>query len=440
MLNAITILLLISVNCFALTGEVSLGGGQSNQPQEQENPAASQKKITVTSVGESPTAAEKQAITDAVRQAVGAYIDSNTIVQNEEVIRDRILSVSDGFVKEYKPTAPAHKREDGLYEITIEATVETKKVVQALKENNIISGEVAGQNLWAEASTKVMNAQDAVTMLETKIPELIKSVVTITPLDKDGKPFITKDASGKEMPNTAPAVVDSDASTGEATLTWYFEMGVDKSYYAETLFPLVNKCLDAIMGDAPVKMEVKLQPQTMDSARVWTEKCSHPDIANAQPLPVKQLKAFFEPGFGGSFLERSAGFIIIKSVSRNLDLVEIVYHKNPQNIIKVQSGKSSRDGYPALAALSVQLLASDGEKLASNLVNAWQPFSTFGNTLNIIGPFCKSFSNDYFKSHFYRPIIQKVSIKVPIEMLKEIKKVDVSLQPSEMKLSLKPIR
>ena len=65
MLNAITILLLISVNCFALTGEVSLGGGQSNQPQEQENPAASQKKITVTSVGDSPTAAEKQAITDA---------------------------------------------------------------------------------------------------------------------------------------------------------------------------------------------------------------------------------------------------------------------------------------------------------------------------------------------------------------------------------------
>ena len=435
MLNAITILLLISVNCFALTGEVSLGGGQSNQPQEQENPAASQKKITVTSVGESPTAAEKQAITDAVRQAVGAYIDSNTIVQNEEVIRDRILSVSDGFVKEYKPTAPAHKREDGLYEITIEATVETKKVVQALKENNIISGEVAGQNLWAEASTKVMNAQDAVTMLETKIPELIKSVVTITPLDKDGKPFITKDASGNAMPNTAPAVVDEDASTGEATLTWYFEMGVDKSYYAETLFPLVNKCLDAIMGVAPVKMEVKLQPQAQDQATFFGQGYS------LDSFPAKQSSATIPTLHDPTFNGKAGGaykspFIFIKSLSRNFDSMDTLCYINPKNSIQLESEKYFPNNNACLASLSVQLLASDGEKLATNEVLSWQPFSTRSNTLGLIGP------SSHCDAEFYltRPIIQKVSIKVPIEMLKEIKKVDLSLQTSEMKLSLQPTR
>ena len=435
MLNAITILLLISVNCFALTGEVSLGGGQSNQAQEQDNPAASQKKITVTSVGDSPTAAEKQAITDAVRQAVGAYIDSNTLVQNEEVIRDRILSVSDGFVKEYKPTAPAHKREDGLYEITIEATVETKKVVQALKENNIISGEVAGQNLWAEASTKVMNAQDAVTMLETKIPELIKSVVTITPLDKDGKPFISKDASGKTMPNTAPAVVDEDASTGEATLTWYFEMGVDKSYYAETLFPLVNKCLDAIMGVAPVKMEVKLQPQTMDSCGFLGQPYS------SESLPIKQSNVYLpyledlsRTGMSANYY--NSGLVFIKSLSRNLDSMDVLSYQKPKNNLVVQSGQTFPNGNACLASLNVQLLASDGEKLAGQLVNAWQPFSTFGNILGIIGPFSGCSRESEFT--LTRPIIQKVAIKVPIDMLKEIKKVDVSLKTSEVKVSLQP--
>ena len=147
MFNALTILLLVSANCFALTGEVSLGGGLSNQAQEQENPSTSQKKITVTSVGESPTTAEKQAITDAVRQVVGAYIDSDTLVQNEEVIQDRILTLSSGFVKNYRVTTPAHLVDGGLYQVSIAAMVETNQVASALKAAKIISGDLAGQNL-----------------------------------------------------------------------------------------------------------------------------------------------------------------------------------------------------------------------------------------------------------------------------------------------------
>ena len=197
-----------------LTGQFSLGGEQAAAPNGAAQPSAAaatnQKQITVVGLGLSPEAAEKQAITDAVRQAVGAFIDSNTIVQNEEVIKDRILSVSSGFVKEYKPAAPARKREDGLYEITIVATVESSKVVQALKEQNLISGEVAGQNLWAESSTKVMNAQDGVAMLEAKIPEFIKNSVTITPLGKDGKPQFVKDANGNVL-----GAVGASGGTGD---------------------------------------------------------------------------------------------------------------------------------------------------------------------------------------------------------------------------------
>ena len=149
-----------------LSGAVDLGGGTSEASSgSSEQNTKSAKQILVTGIGATPESAEKQAITDAVRQAVGIYVDTNTIVENEAIIKDRIISVSNGFVKEYKVVSPAKQRDDGLYELQILATVQTGQVVQALKENNLISGEVAGANMWAEASTKVMNAQDAVAML-----------------------------------------------------------------------------------------------------------------------------------------------------------------------------------------------------------------------------------------------------------------------------------
>jgi hypothetical protein len=82
------------------TGQSIFGDSTAAKSAEAEA-ATSLKKITVVGLGVSPDAAEKQAITDAVRQAVGTYIDSDTLVQNEEVIKDRILTVSNGFVKEY---------------------------------------------------------------------------------------------------------------------------------------------------------------------------------------------------------------------------------------------------------------------------------------------------------------------------------------------------
>ena len=208
MFNALTILLLISANCFALTGEVSFGGGQSNQAQEQENPSTSQKKITVVGLGVSPEAAEKQAITDAVRQAVGAYIDSDTLVQNEEVIKDRILTVSNGFVKEYKVIAPARKRDDGLFEIQIVAKVEINQLLAALKSTSLIHADLDGQNIWAEGVTKLQNANDSVALLQAKMPEYIRKLVKIQLYDSKGQPI-----DSKEPALTTP--------NGEVlTLTW----------------------------------------------------------------------------------------------------------------------------------------------------------------------------------------------------------------------------
>lgn len=127
-------------------------GGKTWEGGYAEQGVNSARQILVIGIGATLESAGKQAITDAVRRAVGAYVDANTIVENEAVIKDRILSVSSGFVKECR-WSRAKQRDDGLYELQILATVQTGQVVQALKESNLITGEVAGANMWAEAST-----------------------------------------------------------------------------------------------------------------------------------------------------------------------------------------------------------------------------------------------------------------------------------------------
>lgn len=414
--------LLLLICCFCtsseaqLSGDVDLGEGTAKPEGANE---ANIKEITVTGIGTTLESAEKQALASAIRQAVGAYMDSKTIIENEQVIQDRILSVSNAFVEKYEVVGQPKKSSDGLVEITILARVKTNQVVQALKENNLISSEVAGQNLWAEASTKVMNAQDAVAMLEAKIPELIKSVVTITPLDDKGLPKVAKDSTGKEVSSTAPAKVEEDATTGEATLTWYLEMGVDRKYYNETLLPMVAKCLDAIMG----------VPSKVARLRMFNNKCLS-DI-----LPIQTNYTWLPEPEEGLPSPNQYGIALIKNISRNFDSVEFAYYPNHKNHLFIEI-KDYSDRSRIFCFLNLKVLSSSGELLATEEIPAWQPFAINGSQISMIGPFTKC--DDRGDLCLINPIIQEVKIKVPIELLKEIKKIEISLDPVEPKLVLQP--
>ena len=407
-----------------LTGQFSLGGEQAAAPNGAAQPSATaatnQKQITVVGLGLTSEAAEKQAITDAVRQAVGAFIDSNTIVQNEEVIKDRILSVSSGFVKEYKPAAPARKREDGLYEITIVATVESSKVVQALKEQNLISGEVAGQNLWAESSTKVMNAQDGVAMLEAKIPEFIKNSVTITPLGKDGKPQFVKDASGNEVPSTAPVSKIDDPATGKAKLMWAFEIGMDKKYYKESMLPTLLSCFNAISGESPQEIKITLEngDLPLSQFRFMRGSIDYDFQSNPHGLQYDKIKKV-------ESLPLINGLNIITQVSRNYDSMKVYQYKcNFQSCLRI----NTEPDY--MCYIKLELLDNDGEVISTKSVPTWQPFR-LKDYVFVVGPIIRGTYT------LLIPLPTFVEIEMPIELLKEIKQVKVSLEVPDIKVSLK---
>jgi hypothetical protein len=406
-------------------------GGTPSQPASPSTSADnSTKLITVTGLGLTPESAEKQAITDAVKQAVGAYIDANTLVQNEEVVRDRILSVSNGFVKEYKAAAPAKKREDGLYEITIIATVETNQIVQKLKESNLIKGEVAGQNLWAEASTKVMNAQDAVKMLEEKLPEFIKNSVTITPLGKDGKPQVATDSSGKTILKMDPAILTQDPVTGKANLIWIFEIGLDNKYYKNQVVPVLIHCFNAISGEKPIEKIARLNARknelTGDSITNW----ALPD--KFKKLDFKEIQVTSDNNvFDGLEMK------IIQSFSKTLDSCKyLAYSSDAIQGIECLNDQGNFVGLNYACGRSgsyllVELLDDNAEIISSFRRPCWQPFQwSRYHSQNISGPILGDKNTPL-------PIILFSETEIPIDLLREIKQVKVSLEVPELKVKLK---
>ena len=90
--------------------------------------SASDKRDTQTVVAEgvglTPDESFKDALRTAVRQVVGTVVDAETLVRNDDLIKDQILTYSDGFVPRHKQLS--QKQEGDLWRTTIRATVERR--------------------------------------------------------------------------------------------------------------------------------------------------------------------------------------------------------------------------------------------------------------------------------------------------------------------------
>ena len=78
--------------------------------------------------------ARKSAIQKAVRKALGEVIDAETIAKNGELIKDEVLTYSDGFISKILDISGPEKDADlPLFTLTIQAEVIRSKVVKRLK-------------------------------------------------------------------------------------------------------------------------------------------------------------------------------------------------------------------------------------------------------------------------------------------------------------------
>lgn len=139
-------------------------------------------------IGSTSDAALKDALNQAVQQVVGSLVNSEAFVKNDELIKEQVLTYSDGFVQKYEVLKPAKIHSSGLVEITIKAFVAQKKLQKRLESVNILKVKVEGaQNIWAQLETEKFRKENAEALL-IKTLSLLRpeDYLQVTLVDKNG--------------------------------------------------------------------------------------------------------------------------------------------------------------------------------------------------------------------------------------------------------------
>ena len=145
--------------------------------------------VEVTGVGKDADSALRNALYQAVEQAVGAYVDSETVIKNDEVIREKLLSVAQGFVEKYEVIQPPRERSDGsgVWETKVSASVKRSEVGAALRAAGVMQVAADGTAAWAEQITRLKSREDAMELLEKLIPEIPRNLFVFSIVGGNGE-------------------------------------------------------------------------------------------------------------------------------------------------------------------------------------------------------------------------------------------------------------
>ena len=213
--------------------------------------------VTATATGKTADEAEINALQNAVRKALGEFVDAETITNNEEVIKNKVLTYSDGFVKSHTVlSGPEMNSALGKFVITIRAEVVRNKLEESLRTAKILVTEVDGAVLWGKALEGTKGIPEKQELLKKFLwEEMRPERLLISRLVSKGE-----DGEVLRGPNAKPTQKLLDDGTVE--LTFHVETFYHlEAYYRDIVPPLVqilDKIADhKIAQAAPVQFPVE---------------------------------------------------------------------------------------------------------------------------------------------------------------------------------------
>ena len=120
--------------------------------------------VVATGIGRDSAEALQNAFSAAVEQAVGLLVRIETRIENGELISNRILTASRGFVESYEQVGEP-RIVDGLVSTQIVARVKRNDLSDQLQSAGVVTIAMDGRSLAAQAITKEMSREDATEML-----------------------------------------------------------------------------------------------------------------------------------------------------------------------------------------------------------------------------------------------------------------------------------
>jgi len=98
-------------------------------------PLDGEKKVIADGYGPTPEEALQNALQNAVEQAAGAYVSSITEIENDEIIKDEVLSLSHGFIKQHRKLSES--KFDDEYKVVAAAIIVEKQMLERLEASGL---------------------------------------------------------------------------------------------------------------------------------------------------------------------------------------------------------------------------------------------------------------------------------------------------------------
>jgi hypothetical protein len=113
--------------------------------------AQDEKNVTLVVSGQGKTKdeAQQKALRSAIEQAFGTFISSKTEILNDNLVKDEIVSVTNGNIQKFEPVSEV-QLPDGSYASTLKATVSVSKLTSFSKNKGVeveFKGDLFASNI-----------------------------------------------------------------------------------------------------------------------------------------------------------------------------------------------------------------------------------------------------------------------------------------------------
>lgn len=305
-----------SVPCIMLLAVVGQRGAlaQAGSP---EQPAGKEHiTVVVSGIGVDEEGALRNAWSNAVRQAVGSLISSETLVQNDQVIKDEVLVYSDGLVVKTERLSGG-KRDDGLFEVSIRALVETKKLQERLEGAKITVSNVDATSAVAEIVTTQEKRAAAAEMVSKAMEGFPESLLEV------------------KVASIEPKV--EDIGNGKVEATWPILVSFRRDLYYDVFVPKMTAVLDQICISKAELLSGESRMRPIDRRDSNFKPCYDleflPAFKNERDkftdsirgyqvllIATSKLDASFSDGWSLYAIERDAGSSLRRALGKRLDI------------------------------------------------------------------------------------------------------------------------
>jgi len=167
----------------ALTAWTAMGQGPGaprgqNAPPDSGSDASTMMVVDATGSGVTEDEAFRQAVVDAVRQVVGTLVSAESVVSNDKVIKDQVLTLSKGFVEKVLSREKS-KQADGTWEVKLKCIVRKGQVYSTLKTANVPLVKVDGDSMFADVVSQLNFRREARKILSEAMREFLRAYPSV---------------------------------------------------------------------------------------------------------------------------------------------------------------------------------------------------------------------------------------------------------------------